>query len=463
MAGDSNRDRDQSLLDRLNALKGTNLNLDLDTSQNALGIPISSFAPAPKEARDDALSARLRSLRETSQDAPPSAGSSAASLSAVTAAAGVSTPPAPAADLGKGPVPRVAQPPSKASAPHRTGATAPTERHAPTPPPPRAGGPISTFSLPDVEDHPLFASDGRDLDDLLEGLEDLGLAEEDEEVEGAGGGQTTATKEKQGGAPVPSLDEQLTEAQRTAALFAKFEKQASKRLEKAELGEAAGLGEEGEDKNDDDSDGEEMRREADEALLRALDELSLEGTRPPAPEAGTGPEHPGGAEDGGRSAAAAGAGGDEDGEFSLPTPPSTLPPPVSGEEGGGAGKGRRRGSADFEADFSSRLARLKAGRDAGAPAAAAAAADDDDDELGLPSVPSYKPGDVGKTTRLTTKTGYTDDDVESWCILCLEDATCRCEGCDDDVYCEQCWWGMHVGPSADYDARGHRRWKFTKN
>ncbi|KAL8393108.1 hypothetical protein RB595_003051 [Gaeumannomyces hyphopodioides] len=452
MASDSNRDRDQSLLDRLNALKGTNLNLDLDTSKNALGIPISSFAPASKEARDDALSARLRSLRDKSQDAPPPAGSSSASPSA--AAAGVSTPPAPAADLTQAPVPGVAQPPSKVSTPHRAGVRAPTERHAPIPPP-RAGGPFSIFSPPEVEDDPLFASDAKDLDDLLEGLEDLGLAEEDEGeeeeggvAEGAGRGQA-ATKQKQGGASVPDFDEQLTEAQRTAALFARFEKQVSKRLEKAELGEAAVPDEEGDGKDDDDSDGEEMRREADEALLKALDELSLEATRPEA-KPSPGPEAPGGAEGGRR------AGGDEDddGEFSLPTPPSTLPPPVSEEGGGGGGKGRRRGSADFEADFSSRLARLKAGRDAAAAAA--------DDELGLPSVPSYKPGDVDKATRLSTKTGYTDEDVKNWCILCLEDATCRCEGCDDDVYCEQCWWGMHVGPVADYDARGHRRWKFTK-
>lgn len=317
-----------------------------------------------------------------------------------------------------------------------------------------ASGPFSTFSPPEVEDDdPLFASDAKDLDDLLEGLEDLGLVEE--EVVGA---EKQTGKEPQGAPARPNFDEQLTEAQRTAALFARFEKQVSKRLDKAGLGAAAADildEEEGDDKNDDDSDGEEMRREADDALLRALDELSLETTRLPATseeaKPSSSPEAPEDPDGGSKSSAAAGAGGDEDEDFSLPTPPSTLPPAL---EEKGAEKGRRRGSADFEADFSSRLAKLRGERGATATAAT--------DELGLPSVPSYKPGDVDKTTRLTTKTGYTDDDVKNWCILCLEDATCRCEGCDDDVYCEQCWWGMHVGPSADYDARGHRRWKFTK-
>ncbi|KLU88591.1 hypothetical protein MAPG_07577 [Magnaporthiopsis poae ATCC 64411] len=436
MASNSNRDKDQSLLDRLNALKGTNLNLDLDTSKNSLGTPISPFAPPGKQARDDALSARLRSLRDKSQDTPPPAGSSASP----STAAGVSTIPPPTADdstRASVPAAAVAQPPSKVSTSHRTGVA--------------ASGPFSTFSPPEVEedDDPLFASDAKDLDDLLEGLEDLGLPEE----EAAGAAEQTE-KEPQGASGPPNLDAQLTEAQRTATLFAKFEKQVSKRLDRAGLGVAAADildGEDGDDKNDDDSDGEEIRREADDALLRALDELSLETTRLPAASADAKPSSGLGAGDPeGGSKPGAGEGEDED--FSLPTPPSTLPPAFEEEDGTEKGRRRRRGSADFEADFSSRLARLRGER--GAAVAA--------DELGLPSVPSYKPGDVDKTTRLTTRTGYTDDDVKNWCILCLEDATCRCEGCDDDVYCERCWWGMHVGPSADYDARGHRRWKFTK-
>lgn len=84
--------------------------------------------------------------------------------------------------------------------------------------------------------------------------------------------------------------------------------------------------------------------------------------------------------------------------------------------------------------------------------------------LALPSVPSAKPAAGGKPVRrLTSKTGYTDDDVDSWCIVCLEDATLRCLGCDDDPYCARCWRDMHIGPAAGFDERSHRAVQFTRN
>ncbi|CRK24145.1 hypothetical protein BN1723_013179 [Verticillium longisporum] len=79
--------------------------------------------------------------------------------------------------------------------------------------------------------------------------------------------------------------------------------------------------------------------------------------------------------------------------------------------------------------------------------AEAAAADD----IGLPSVPSDQPAN-----RLRSRTGYTDDDAKNWCTVCLEDATLRCLGCDDDGYCTRCWREMHVGPAAAFDDRTHK-------
>lgn len=86
----------------------------------------------------------------------------------------------------------------------------------------------------------------------------------------------------------------------------------------------------------------------------------------------------------------------------------------------------------------------------------------DNDELSFPSVPTSRPS--GKPVkRLTSKTAYTDDDVDSWCTVCLEDATLRCLGCDDDVYCTRCWKEMHVLPAAAFDDRTHKAVQFTRD
>ena len=100
-------------------------------------------------------------------------------------------------------------------------------------------------------------------------------------------------------------------------------------------------------------------------------------------------------------------------------------------------------------DMTARLAALKATGEAEA-------------DFSLPSVPSSKPS--GKPIkRLTTTTGYTDDDMDGWCTVCLEDATLRCLGCDDDVYCTRCWKEMHLGPAAAFDDRDHKAVHFTRN
>ena len=76
-------------------------------------------------------------------------------------------------------------------------------------------------------------------------------------------------------------------------------------------------------------------------------------------------------------------------------------------------------------------------------------------------MPTSRPAKAPK--RLESRTKYTDDDVDSWCTVCLADATLLCLGCGDpdegkegDPYCTRCWREMHVGPAAAFDDRTHR-------
>ena len=54
-------------------------------------------------------------------------------------------------------------------------------------------------------------------------------------------------------------------------------------------------------------------------------------------------------------------------------------------------------------------------------------------ELSLPSAPKAAPRAQPKK-----ETKYTDAEIESWCIICLADATVRCLGCAGDLYCNVC-------------------------
>ncbi|KYK58158.1 hypothetical protein DCS_05171 [Drechmeria coniospora] len=84
--------------------------------------------------------------------------------------------------------------------------------------------------------------------------------------------------------------------------------------------------------------------------------------------------------------------------------------------------------------------------------------------LRLPTVPSGQPTPAGEPVRrLTSTTDYTDDDVDSWCTVCLEDAALRCLGCEDDPYCVRCWREMHQGSAAAFDDQAHKAVQFTKN
>lgn len=215
--------------------------------------------------------------------------------------------------------------------------------------------------------------------------------------------------------------------------------------------------------DDDDSEGEVMSREVENVISRAMDELNLDGPAGTSKEDDhdlalpTVPQDAAGDKEHNVSSTSSqpGGNGDEkDGEasLSLPAVPTNLadPAPTSGPA-------PQDGDDRFESSIAARLAALKGAQ---APIIHT-------DALGLPSAPTFRPEDNSPASKpkLAARSGYTDADQKTWCIVCLEDGTIRCLGCDDDggggdVYCARCWKEMHVGPSAGYDERGHAWEKF---
>lgn len=206
----------------------------------------------------------------------------------------------------------------------------------------------------------------------------------------------------------------------------------------------------GDKKSDsDNSEGEEMNRKADEVMERFCDEAEIDAGRQRDMD-----------QDSDKQSKNEGDDYDEDdddndeegdpatkasGDIDMPSLPSNLedlPTPSSGAP--------KPKTVD---DIAARMAALRA---------PSHEEDEGEASLNLPSVPTSRP--AGKPVkRLTSRTNYTDDDVDSWCTVCLEDATLRCLGCDNDVYCTRCWREMHVGPAAAFDDRTHRAVHFSRN
>lgn len=199
------------------------------------------------------------------------------------------------------------------------------------------------------------------------------------------------------------------------------------------------------DDEDDDSDGEAMTRQADDALARAMDELKSEGHSSPtdAAQVTTGfSTAESNAEDPDLKLPAVPHTPTKDGdsELTLPTVPTILQDPVPSS---------KAPDDPFESSIAARLAALKGpGHE---PLVT--------DAFGLPSAPTFQPEDR-PVPKVAKRPGYSDEDMKTWCVVCLEDATVRCVGCDGDVYCARCWREMHVGPAAGYDERGHAWEKF---
>jgi hypothetical protein len=120
----------------------------------------------------------------------------------------------------------------------------------------------------------------------------------------------------------------------------------------------------------------------------------------------------------------------DDGDLSLPSAPTDIP------------------EDDFE--------RTKAIEDAFTArlAALSAPSPSQTDSLGLPSAPSFSPRK--KPAIGTNLQQRIDDEIDTWCIICQDDATLKCLGCDGDLYCQLCWTEGHRGESAGFEERRHK-------
>lgn len=84
------------------------------------------------------------------------------------------------------------------------------------------------------------------------------------------------------------------------------------------------------------------------------------------------------------------------------------------------------------------------------------------DSLGLPSAPSFSPAKKPPVIQQANVKKYTDEEIETWCIICNDDATLKCLGCEGDLYCRGCWMEGHRGEGAGYEERKHRAVEFVK-
>lgn len=402
----------------------------LPGTKSALSIPASGIEPAEPLSREDALTERLRSLRNRRDHdlASPDSGDPPPPYTASPSATRAQPPPPPSSSARATGV-------EAGRSSRRSGGVGGDDGVA------EGGSSRSSGEYDDYFDddvlQPLDLDDHEDGSDSEEGGEGSSKRVED----------LLAKLKADPGAQPPPLP---------AA---------------AEGKPAAKGGTSGDDPDDDDdSEGEVMSREVENVISRAMDELNLDGPVSGGPDPGDNPELalptvPQDAADNNKKEehdaspkSAHQTGGNNDGEagagLSLPTVPTDLvdPAPTSGRVVPSSGED----GDPFETSIEARLAALKGG---GAPIIHT-------DALGLPSAPTFRPEDNRPAPRLGRagtgggRAGYTDADQKTWCIVCLEDGTIRCLGCDDDggggdVYCARCWKEMHVGPAAGYDERGH--------
>ncbi|KAF2634958.1 hypothetical protein P280DRAFT_207003 [Massarina eburnea CBS 473.64] len=83
------------------------------------------------------------------------------------------------------------------------------------------------------------------------------------------------------------------------------------------------------------------------------------------------------------------------------------------------------------------------------------------DSLGLPSAPSFSPEKKPPKVHASIAKAV-DDEIDTWCIICNDDATLKCIGCDNDLYCHNCWMEGHRGESAGLEERRHKAVLYEK-
>ncbi|EOA88917.1 uncharacterized protein SETTUDRAFT_160093 [Exserohilum turcica Et28A] len=125
-----------------------------------------------------------------------------------------------------------------------------------------------------------------------------------------------------------------------------------------------------------------------------------------------------------------------DGGLTLPSTPQDLPEDEFSR------------AQAIEDDFNARLAAL------------AAPSQPQTDALGLPSAPSFAPRK--KPPVSTNLQKIIDEEIDTWCIICQDDATLKCLGCDNDLYCQNCWMEGHRGEAAGFEEKTHKAVLYSK-
>ncbi|KAI1636324.1 hypothetical protein F4809DRAFT_388968 [Biscogniauxia mediterranea] len=398
---------DKTLLERLNALKPSSINIDAP----AKPAPALAIEPAKPQSREDALADRLKSLREQSSDNKLAA---APALALLHQDGDTIAPSA---------VVRATQPRLSSDGPHQGTAVLPTATS-------------SALSATDDVD-PLLETDDQTLEELLA---DLGsdqdwldsVAAEEEEYQ-----RVTSLLEELGKAPTTGEDQAESDTAHKS-------------------GHDGGRDEDDDDDSEDDnSEGDAMTRETDMVLAQAVDEADWEKSNqlPDSNSALAPPNHE-------HETALTSRNHDTHGasNFDLPAVPSALQDQADDGHLSEPPSPSPSSSADedFAAAIASRMAALRVSPEL--PAAPTA----DVDVLGLPGVPTFAPAERPPPAFPARAGCYSDADQKTWCVVCLEDGGVRCLGCDGDVYCARCWKDMHVGPRAGYDERGHRWESFVR-
>ncbi|KAH6638317.1 hypothetical protein C7974DRAFT_391324 [Boeremia exigua] len=190
-----------------------------------------------------------------------------------------------------------------------------------------------------------------------------------------------------------------------------------------------------EDSGSDNEDGEGKKQtleaEADDVIARIMAELEIskkyDPPSPPPPYSDRDPEQP--------NAEKSTEDHTEDTSLSLPSAPTTLKPSDSLDE-----------TQALEDAFTARLAALAGPKT---------------DSLGLPSAPSFAPSAKPPKVQSSLQQKL-DEEIDTWCIICQDDATLKCLGCEGDLYCRNCWMEGHKGESAGFEERSHKAVEFVK-
>ncbi|KAF2707567.1 hypothetical protein K504DRAFT_458058 [Pleomassaria siparia CBS 279.74] len=139
--------------------------------------------------------------------------------------------------------------------------------------------------------------------------------------------------------------------------------------------------------------------------------------------------------------------GDEGG-ISLPSAPTSLPSPSPSPSQPTAPRTETRSVDDT---LASRFASLSSPSPSPAPRT---------DSLGLPSAPSFHPS--AKPPKISSSVKHTDEEIDTWCVICNDDARLKCLGCEGDLYCQNCWMEGHRGEDAGFEERTHKAVLYSK-